>query len=244
MTQTPGPGWFPDPSDPSLERLWDGSAWTNNTRPRVPQAQPPGVPSLSPALLSPGWPPTAGPAASTAGGTAPARPRTNMVWAVVSVVLFCIPLGIVGIVYASKVNSLWSTGQYDNARSASKKALVWSLSGMAIGIAAYAIAIAGVIAEGTSGTSSSSLTCSELADEAVRISADLNKGTIKPLLLRVERPQVVRDVQKSAKLPTSGEAVVLECAGKGYFSTAETATVDLTLSWDPDGKAWVAYAVQ
>jgi len=32
MTQTRLPDWYPDPTDSSIERWWDGMAWTNNTR--------------------------------------------------------------------------------------------------------------------------------------------------------------------------------------------------------------------
>lgn len=35
---TPPPGWYPDPSVPSTERWWDGSAWTEHRRaPRPPE---------------------------------------------------------------------------------------------------------------------------------------------------------------------------------------------------------------
>ena len=30
------PGWYPDPTDPSLHRYWDGSTWTAHTAPRWP----------------------------------------------------------------------------------------------------------------------------------------------------------------------------------------------------------------
>lgn len=30
---SPSPGWYPDPSDPTLRRRWDGSAWTSETAP-------------------------------------------------------------------------------------------------------------------------------------------------------------------------------------------------------------------
>jgi hypothetical protein len=30
------PNWYPDPSDPTLFRFWDGSNWTEHTAPRVP----------------------------------------------------------------------------------------------------------------------------------------------------------------------------------------------------------------
>jgi hypothetical protein len=32
MQQVAPPGWYSDPYDPSRERVWDGSAWTNETR--------------------------------------------------------------------------------------------------------------------------------------------------------------------------------------------------------------------
>lgn len=33
--QSPAPGWYPDPSNPSLQRYWDGSGW------RAPESSPP-----------------------------------------------------------------------------------------------------------------------------------------------------------------------------------------------------------
>ncbi|MDQ8703114.1 DUF2510 domain-containing protein [Streptomyces sp. LHD-70] len=32
MSMTTPPGWYPDPAAPSLERWWDGAAWTEHTR--------------------------------------------------------------------------------------------------------------------------------------------------------------------------------------------------------------------
>lgn len=224
MTLPSGPGWRPDPTDPDMERLWDGEQWTDNTRPR-----------LSPA-------PSAQESAAASPPTVP-RPKTNMVWAVIAVVLFCIPLGVVGIVYASKVNYLWSTGEYDQARSNAKKSLTWSLIGIGLGVTGYAALLIGVMAGGL-GTLSSPITCPQLASEAVRISAENNRGTGYPLLLRVESPTVVSDSQSTAKPPASGELVILRCTGTGYFSSTQTAMVDLMLSLDSDAKQWVAYEAQ
>ncbi len=55
------------------------------------------------------------------------KPRTYMALAVLSTFLFCVPLGIVSIVYASKVSAFYISGNYTSARSASKKALTWAL---------------------------------------------------------------------------------------------------------------------
>jgi Protein of unknown function (DUF2510) len=32
----PGPGWYPDPNDPSTNRYWDGGRWTENRTPVGP----------------------------------------------------------------------------------------------------------------------------------------------------------------------------------------------------------------
>ena len=44
MSMTSPPGWYPDPSSPSMERWWDGSAWTEHRRTPSPSA-PPTVPT-------------------------------------------------------------------------------------------------------------------------------------------------------------------------------------------------------
>jgi hypothetical protein len=31
--QLPPPGWYPDPNDPSTQRYWDGSQWTDSRAP-------------------------------------------------------------------------------------------------------------------------------------------------------------------------------------------------------------------
>ena len=36
----PTAGWYPDPADPSLQRYWDGSNWTEHSAPRPPPGQP------------------------------------------------------------------------------------------------------------------------------------------------------------------------------------------------------------
>lgn len=47
-------GWYPDPSDPSRERYWDGWQWNRSTRPAVGSAGPVGAPPGQPAAYSPG----------------------------------------------------------------------------------------------------------------------------------------------------------------------------------------------
>ena len=54
-------------------------------------------------------------------------PESNLVWAILTTICCCWPLGIVAIVYAAKVNNLYMTGQYQAAQEASANAKKWSI---------------------------------------------------------------------------------------------------------------------
>lgn len=66
------------------------------------------------------------------GTSQPAMPKpgSNMILAVLTTVFCCLPLGIVGIVYASKVDGLYFAGDYAGALSAAKSARTWSVIGI------------------------------------------------------------------------------------------------------------------
>lgn len=50
----------------------------------------------------------------------PTRPDSYLALAIISTILCCLPTGIVSIIYATKVNSLYEDGNYDEAVRASK----------------------------------------------------------------------------------------------------------------------------
>lgn len=66
-------------------------------------------------------------------GVGPA-PNNNLVWAILTTVLCCLPLGIVAIVKAAQVNSLWAQGQHDAARKAADDAKRWSIWAAVAGV--------------------------------------------------------------------------------------------------------------
>jgi hypothetical protein len=78
------------------------------------------------------------------------QPDSNLVWAILSTLLCCLPLGIVSIVYASRVSGLWAQGQYAEAQAAAdtaKKWAIWSAVAGVIGLIIYGIvAVAGGMA--------------------------------------------------------------------------------------------------
>ncbi len=59
-------------------------------------------------------------------------PESNLVWAILCTVLCCLPLGIVSIIYASKVDGCYATGRYAEAVDNSQKALKWAKIGAII----------------------------------------------------------------------------------------------------------------
>ncbi|MEV6825514.1 CD225/dispanin family protein [Amycolatopsis sp. NPDC051102] len=71
-----------------------------------------------------GYPPNYGP-----------PPDNNMVWAILSTVLCCLPLGVVAIVKASQVQSLWFQGFHAEAQKAAADARKWAMwSAISVGI--------------------------------------------------------------------------------------------------------------
>ena len=61
-------------------------------------------------------------------------PPTNLAWAIVSTVLCCIPLGIVAIVYATKVTKKYQAGDIEGAKRASEVGAWWCIAAIVLGI--------------------------------------------------------------------------------------------------------------
>lgn len=92
-------------------------------------------------------PPQQPPYGAPQGGYPAQQPDSNLVWGILCAVLCCLPLGIVSIVYASKVSGLWTQGRYAEAQEASANAKKWAIwgavAGVIVGIIYAIIAVAG-----------------------------------------------------------------------------------------------------
>ncbi|WP_407687323.1 CD225/dispanin family protein [Mycobacterium sp. HUMS_1102779] len=78
---------------------------------------------------SPGW----------QGWPAPREPDNYLLWAVLCAVLCCLPLGIVSIVYSSKVSGLWAQGRFAEAQTAAADAKRWAVIGAIAAASFYLI---------------------------------------------------------------------------------------------------------
>ena len=55
------------------------------------------------------------------------KPSNHLVWGILTTVLCCLPFGIVSIVYATKVDTLFSSNKFEEAAKASKNAATWAI---------------------------------------------------------------------------------------------------------------------
>ena len=79
---------------------------------------------------------------NTSPATPTTAPKTWLVESILVTVLCCLPFGIVGIVYASRVSSLLKSGNYAEAVEASKNAGKWTKIGFIVGLVATLLYIA------------------------------------------------------------------------------------------------------
>ncbi len=61
-------------------------------------------------------------------------PPTNLVWAIISTLLCCLPAGIVAIVYAMKVTNKYREGDIEGAKRASEVGAWWCIASIVLGI--------------------------------------------------------------------------------------------------------------
>lgn len=101
------------------------------------------IPELQEAFAAAAVPPTPPPheTAQPKPAPQPQKPGNFLVLAILSTIFCCLPFGVVGIVYASKVDSLWYAGKYDEAKEAAKKAKTWTWISIGTSIAAVLIYI-------------------------------------------------------------------------------------------------------
>lgn len=76
------------------------------------------------------------------GQPAGAPPPNNLVWAILTTIFCCLPLGIVSIVFAAQVNGKWAAGDFAGAQESSRKAkqfAIWSVVGWAVVAVLYVL---------------------------------------------------------------------------------------------------------
>lgn len=67
------------------------------------------------------------------------KPDNNMLWAILCTLFCCLPLGIVSIINAAKVDSLYRAGDYDGAQEAADNAKKYAQYSAACGLVVFII---------------------------------------------------------------------------------------------------------
>jgi hypothetical protein len=112
--------------------------WTNPLafRPVAPmgerRTQTEGITCMSDYGTPPPPPPAPGYNEGPAVGGTP--PKNYLVFAILSTILCCLPLGIVSIVFAAQVNSKWAAGDAAGAQAASDKAKRFAIIAAVVGL--------------------------------------------------------------------------------------------------------------
>lgn len=68
-------------------------------------------------------------------------PANNLVWAILSTLFCCLPLGVASIVFAAQVNGKWAAGDVAGAQEAADKAKKFALWGAIAGAVVIALYI-------------------------------------------------------------------------------------------------------
>ena len=72
----------------------------------------------------------------------PRKPENNLVWAILCTVLCCLPLGIISIIYATKVDTLYAQGDFQRAQNSADDAKKFAIIGAALSVVAVVLYIA------------------------------------------------------------------------------------------------------
>ena len=85
----------------------------------------------------------------------PQRPPNYLAVAIITTIICCLPAGVVSIIYATKVNSAYDSGDYNGAERASKSAKTWAIVSAVLALITTVVVIAlgglaflGALAEG------------------------------------------------------------------------------------------------
>lgn len=82
------------------------------------------------------------------GYNAGSPPQNYLVWAILSTVLCCLPLGIASIIFSTQVNTKWAQGDVAGAQESARKAKLFAIWGAVVGLVVSVVYVIGMFAWG------------------------------------------------------------------------------------------------
>lgn len=131
------PAEEPTPAQPTQEQAWAEALQIKFEPPVAPEGGA-AVPPPFPGEETPAAPDTLqnaqGSYTPQSADQRPPMPPTNLLWAILSTVCCCLPLGVVAIIFASRVSSRYYRGDYAGAEKASRSAETWIIAAIVLGV--------------------------------------------------------------------------------------------------------------
>jgi predicted secreted protein len=90
------------------------------------------------------------------GQPAGGPPPNNLVWAILSTLFCCLPLGVASIVFAAQVNGKWAAGDFAGAQDSARKARQFALWSTIAGVVVLVLYVILVVGLGVLGSASGS----------------------------------------------------------------------------------------
>jgi len=124
--------------------------------PPPPSTPPPPPPPSTPPPPFGGHPGYGGPPSFGYGAGQP--PNNYLVWAILTTILCCLPLGVVSIVFSTQVNSKWAMGDAQGALKASSNARNFAIASAVAAVVLGVVWLFFAVLVGVSDSASSSTT--------------------------------------------------------------------------------------
>lgn len=137
-----------------------------------------------------------------------------LIFSILTTICCCLPLGIVGIVYASKIDSLQRMGDYEGARDAAKKAKIFIIVGVIGGLLASvgigAFGMQDIMEEFNREMSGSSIMSNPLEDEDEEDENDVEDEDVPPA--PVQTSEDLGDNWKSYTVQINDTVLTFPCS--------------------------------
>lgn len=123
---------------PSQEKAWADALQIKFEPPVAPAESAPHAIPTPPPFDAPAEPETlatvAQPAENSDKEALPPMPPTNLLWAILSTICCCLPLGVLAIIFATRVSTRYYRGDYEGAAKASRRAEWCIIAAIVLGL--------------------------------------------------------------------------------------------------------------
>ena len=85
--------------------------------------------------------------------TSPSYVPNHLVWAILSTLFCCLPLGVASIVFAAQVNGKWAAGDFAGAQESARKARQFALWSTIVGVVVIVLYVILVVVLGVASSS-------------------------------------------------------------------------------------------